>query len=174
MYAVKASANGLFDKLNRHLERGLITRREWASEVHTTAQENYALGHGVCSIEGCNFPAMWRAIMPKSTVATRWRMHLCAGCVEWRTDALLLEPITPDAVYRPEIGYAIDRNNASMGGHWSVWREGSLYDSMIGYGYPWAMGTLRWLCRPEWVTHGEVVYVNPDTGYSTMVHRYLA
>lgn len=173
MYAVTAKGVELIETLGTVLDRGLISRAEWAREVHDAAQRTYALSKGACGMDGCNYPAMWRALTPDSTPALPKWVRMCAGCVEWHTDALCLEPISEDGVYSPDIGDAIDHCNGGMAGLWQVFRQGQPYDSMHGYGYGWAMSTLNWLCaKPEWVTHGEVRYTNPDTGYTSTVHTY--
>lgn len=172
MYAVTPKGAELIKVLNRHLDRGLLSHGEWAREIHDVAQYHWAFGERSCGMKGCNFPSMWRALSPVSTATSRHWVRMCAGCVEWHTDALCLEPIHREGIYSPDAGKAIESNNSKMGGFWAVYRNGSLYDSMVGYGYPWAMATLKWLCAPEWVESGHVEFTNRDTGYNTTVHAY--
>ena len=172
MYAVTPSGAELIETINMCYDRGLISGPEWAREVHDSARHTYALSERVCGMKGCNYPAMWRALSPESTTTQPMWVRMCAGCVEWHTDALCLEPINENGVYSPDTGKAIDRNLAGMAGFWQVFQQEQPYDSMRGYGYAWAMATLKWACAPKWVTHGEVRFTNPDTGYTTTVHTY--
>ena len=175
MYAVTPVGSFLIDKMNKNLERGLISRKEWSQEIIMIFGDHKAFGKGACSLAGCKYPSMWRAPYLSSDAAMPSWGRLCGGCAEWHGAGIMgLEPIVSDGIYRPEVNDALDISTSTMNGHWSVWLNGNPYDSMNGYGYPWAMAELRSRVRPAWVSNGSVQYTDPDTGYSTVVSQYYA
>lgn len=172
MYVVLPQGVAMIKNLTRQLDMGLLTRNEWAQEVQGTVTHHYALVMNECGMKGCKFPAMWRALSPESTVSTPLWVRLCAGCAEWHTDALCLEPIHPEGVYLPEADIAVDRVIKKLQGFWKVTRNGETYDTMVGYGYPWAVATLRWLCNATWVKHGSIEYTDLETRETMKVMEY--
>lgn len=59
---------------------------------------------------------------------------------------------------------ALATDYAKRGGVWTVYRDGGLWDSCKGYGFPWAMGTAGWIGTPSFVKSVEVQFTDPDTG----------
>jgi hypothetical protein len=49
-------------------------------------------------------------------------------------------------------------------GYWAVYRDGGHWDTMNGYGFPWAMGTAEWIGRPEFVKSLVVTFTDAEGG----------